>query len=159
MMNTMNRQIFPAYVLGALLLLLSLLAFTACDDPTQNQEIDITLRSDYSGLADAINGTGQSLSQKLALIETVLQNGFSEGQNALEMIQKVLASLSGSATEKLAAIETAVKSQTVSFQTPRHNGPCCSRRWKRWAAPPTSVCRPWRRPCGTEHWASEPSST
>ena len=113
-MNLSNTRIIPG-VLGTLLL--ALLAFTACDDPTQNQEIDITLRSDYSGLADAINGTGQSLSQKLALIETVLQNGFTGGQNALEMIRQTLASLSGSATEKLAAIETAVKSQTVSFET------------------------------------------
>ena len=95
-------------------LMLSLL-FSACE--TETGKIHITLESDYSQIIQAINDANNSLTQKLALIESAFANGFTNSEEAQVLIQKALNSLSGTMAEKLAAIETAIKDQTASLET------------------------------------------
>lgn len=104
-------------LLGALLLLgtAAPLTFTSCEN--EHPEINITLTSDYSGIIDAINNVNKSLTDKLALIEAAVKNGFADSKATDGLIQTAIESLTGSLEEKLAAIETAIKSQTTSLET------------------------------------------
>ena len=89
-------------VLGALLLLLAPLAFTACQP--EPAKIDITIESDYSQIIEAIKSVDNTLTQKLAAIETAMQSGFADSKAAQELVAAAVASLSGTMEQKLAAI-------------------------------------------------------
>ena len=102
-------------VLGALLLLLAPLAFTACQP--EPVKIDITIDKEYSQIIDAIKGVDKTLAQKLAAIEAAVQDGFADDKAAKELITAAVASLSGKAADKLATVEAAVQAQTASFET------------------------------------------
>jgi hypothetical protein len=91
------------------------LAFTACDNG--DPEIDITVKSDYGKIIEAINNANQSLTEKMSLIEAAMARGFADGREAQVLMQKAVSSLSGTLSEKLAAVETAVKGQTASLET------------------------------------------
>ena len=107
-MNKTIRRSFPTGMLGVLLLLAPVapLAFTSCDEKEPEINITITVQSDYSGIVD-----------KLSAIEDALNQGFTDNKSAQEMICNTLETMGGSLAEKLAAIEEAVKSQTLSLET------------------------------------------
>ncbi len=90
------------------------LSLLACDDDIPS--IDIALQPDYRGVLEAISQSGQSLSQKLALIEAAQHDGLADSQTAIDLIRQAVASLTGTVEQKLAAIEEAVKSQAVSLE-------------------------------------------
>ena len=102
-------------VLGALLLLLAPLTFSACQP--EPVKIDITIDKEYSQIIDAIKGVDKTLAQKLAAIEAAVQDGFADDKAAKELITAAVASLSGKAADKLATVEAAVQAQTASFET------------------------------------------
>ena len=102
-------------VLGALLLLLAPLTFSACQP--EPVKIDITIDKEYSQIIDAITSVDKTLAQKLAAIEAAVQDGFADDKAAKELITAAVASLSGKAADKLATVEAAVQAQTASFET------------------------------------------
>ena len=110
-MNT-NRRYFSC-LLGAMLMLAPL-SFTSCKP--EPAEIKITIKSDYSQVIEAINSVNNTLTEKLAAIESAVQNGLADNKTSQELIQQALASLSGTLAEKLAAIESAVQAQTTSLE-------------------------------------------
>ena len=95
-------------------LLLAPLAFTSCDNV--HPELSITIESDYSQIIEAIKSVNNTLTEKLAAIESAVQNGLADNKTSQELIQQALASLSGTLAEKLAAIESAVQAQTTSLE-------------------------------------------
>ena len=102
-------------MLGALLWLLSPLAFTSCDSP--DAEVDISLSSDYSGIAEAISSGSRSLSETLSLIESAVTDGFADHKVAEMLLQQAVVAMDGTLEQKLAAIETAVNSEAVGLST------------------------------------------
>lgn len=94
--------------------LLASVVLTACD--AEPVKVSVTMESDYSQIIDAINSANQTLTTKMALIESALSQGFADNREAQELLRQALASLSGTAAEKLAAVEAAVKSQTASLE-------------------------------------------
>ena len=112
-MRTIDKSVIGR-TLSAFLLFVPLV-FTSCQ--YEPAKVDITLRSDYSGLVAAINQMDKSLSEKLSLIETTLSGGLADNAEALKLIRQAIASLGGTLEEKLAAIESAVKSQETSLST------------------------------------------
>ena len=112
-----TKRILPISLPGALLVLalVTPFVFTACN--TESEKIDITMKSDYSKIVEAINDVNNTLSQKLTLIESAVSDGFADSKALQEMILKALESLSGTTSEQFAAIETAIKSQTASLET------------------------------------------
>lgn len=112
-----TKRILPISLPGALLVLalVTPFVFTACN--TESDKIDITMKSDYSKIVEAINDVNTTLSQKLTLIESAVSDGFADSKALQEMILKALESLSGTTSEQFAAIETAIKSQTASLET------------------------------------------
>ena len=110
-MQTFTNRIFRRGLLGAVLWLLLPLAFTACDRP--DTEVDISLSSDYRGIAEAIRSGSQSLSETLSLIEAAVAGGFADQAAADKLLQQAVAAMGGTVEEKLSLIEAAVKSQTA----------------------------------------------
>ena len=104
------------FTLNILILLatLSPLFLSSCHQ--EPAEAEIVLETNFTGLADAIRNGGLSLSEKLSLIEASVAKGFTDGAAARQLLQQAVASLSGTAEEKLAAIEAAVSSQTASLE-------------------------------------------
>ena len=102
-------------LIGAMLLPLSPLAFTSCDRP--DADVDISLSSDLSGIAEAIRSGGLSLAEALSLIETAVADGFTGHDAAQQMLLQALQSMKGTAEEKLAAVQQAVAGQTLSLET------------------------------------------
>ena len=113
-MHTFLIRIFRTGLLGAMLWLLPM-AFTACDRPAK--EVDISLSTDYRGIAEAIRSGSLSLAEALAKIDKAVTGGFADQAAATQLLQLVVTALDGTAEEKLAAIEAAVKSQTASLDT------------------------------------------
>ena len=95
-------------------MLCAFLLLSSCDK--NDSEINISLESDYSGIAAAIRSMNTSLADKLSAIESALSDGLCGNREALALIQKSLESLGGTAEEKLAAIGAAVKAQTTSLE-------------------------------------------
>ena len=91
------------------------LSLLACDDDVPS--VDIALQPDYRGILEAISQSGQSLSDKLALIEAAQRDGMADTEAALDLIRQAVASLTGTVGQKLAAIAEAVKSQATSLET------------------------------------------
>ena len=115
-MKKFNNRIAAGMAVAALVLcLVAPLTFTSCSN--SHPELDITIESDYSSIIQAIGSVNNTLSEKLALIEQAMKEGFANEQEAQEQIRAVLASLGGTAEERLAAIETAVKAQTTALET------------------------------------------
>lgn len=85
------------------------LAFTSCESP--QSDINIKLEKNYSAIIEAINQSSRSLSDKLALIEAAIVDGFADNQKALALIQQAVETLGGSMSEKMADIEAAVKAR------------------------------------------------
>jgi hypothetical protein len=103
-------------VIGLLLsFFMASLAFTACDNG--DPEIDITVKSDYSQIVEAVRSANKSLTEKLSLIEAAMSRGFADSREAQELLQQAVGTLSGTLKEKLAAVETAVQGQTTSLET------------------------------------------
>ncbi|MBR4772002.1 MAG: leucine-rich repeat protein [Bacteroidales bacterium] len=116
-MHKNNHRLFPAGLLGFLLWLMTLspLAFTSCDRP--DADVDISLTSDLRGIAEAIRSGGLSLAEALSLIETAVADGFSDLDAAQQTLLQALESMTGTAEEKLAAVQQAVAGQTLSLET------------------------------------------
>ena len=112
---TTNRRYFSC-LLGALLMLAPVLplALTSCQN--EHQEINLTVQQGFDGIAEAIRSMDKTLAEKLAIIESAVQNGLADNKTSQELIQQALASLTGSLAEKLAAIEAAVQAQTTSLE-------------------------------------------
>ena len=102
--NKNIRRPLAGGLLGLFLLLgmAAPLTFTACE--SQQSEINITMKSDYSKLVQALNDANETLTAKLALIESALNSGFDDSQDAMSLVQKAVASLDGTVAEKLAAL-------------------------------------------------------
>lgn len=115
-MHTKNIRIFPVGLLGAWLWLVPVapLAFTACD--AEPVKVSVTMEADYSQIIEAINSASQTLTTKMALIESALSQGFADDKAAQDLLRQAVSSLSGTTAEKLAAVETAVKSGTTSLE-------------------------------------------
>jgi hypothetical protein len=118
-MHTNNNRFFPAGLLGFLLWLMSFspLAFTACDNPQSELAVDISLSSDFRGIAEAIRSGSLSLAEALSQVETAVTSGFADHAAAQQLLQQAVFFMSGTADEKLAAIEAAVGSQTIGLET------------------------------------------
>ena len=104
-------------MIGALLLLASATPFalTSCDN--EHEAVNITLKSDYSGLAEAMKDNNKSLLEKLGMIEEAIKNGNINDNSAQELLLQALNTLNGTLDQKLAAIEEAIKGQTTSLET------------------------------------------
>lgn len=115
-MHTKNILSFPAGLLGALLWLVpvSPLIFTACD--AAPVKVSISMESDYSQIIEAIQSTNQTLTAKMALIESALSQGFADEKEAQDLLRQAVSSLTGTVDEKLTAVETAVKNGTGSME-------------------------------------------
>ena len=115
-MHTKNIRIFPVGLLGIWLWLVPVapLAFTACD--AEPVKVSVTMEADYSQIIEAINSASQTLTTKMALIESALSQGFADDKAAQDLLRQAVSSLSGTTAEKLAAVETAVKSGTTSLE-------------------------------------------
>lgn len=114
-MQTFTIRIFRTGLLGAMLWLLLPLAFLSCDRP--DAEVDISLSSDYRGIAEAIRGGGQTLAETLSLIEAAVAEGFADQAAAQQLLQEAVAAMGGMAGQKLSLIEAAVKSQAAGLET------------------------------------------
>ena len=112
-----NRRILPTGIVGVWLLLAPLLSLTilSCDRP--DAEVDISLSSDYRGIAEAIRSGGQTLAEMLSLIETAVAEGFADQAAAQQLLQEAVAAMGGTAGQKLSLIEAAVKSQAAGLET------------------------------------------
>lgn len=97
------------------LALLSTLVFTTCDN--EHPEIDIRLERDFTEVIQAINDSNKSLSDKLALIEAMMNGTSDRDQSLLELVRDALSSLSGTVEEKLGAIQEALKSRNTTLET------------------------------------------
>ena len=119
-MHTKNIRIFPVGLLGAWLWLVPVapLAFTACD--SEPVKVSVKMDQDYSQIIEAIQNASQTLTDKMSLIEAALSKGFADNNEARELLRQAVESLSGTAAEKLAAIETAIKDQTASLEIKLH---------------------------------------
>lgn len=80
-------------------------------------EIDITVKSDYAKIIEAVNSANKSLTEKLGLIEAAMSRGFASGKEEQELLLQAVTTLSGTLEEKLGAIEAAVKSQSPALET------------------------------------------
>ena len=89
------------------------LLLTSCQE--EPAKIDITMVSDYSQIVAAINQVDRSLTEKVSLVEAALSGGFADNKAAKQMLRQAVSSLTGTVSEKLAAIEAAVKSQTAKI--------------------------------------------
>ncbi|MBO4417271.1 MAG: hypothetical protein J5801_04040, partial [Bacteroidales bacterium] len=115
-MKKFNNRIAAGLAIVALVSCLAApLTFTACSN--SHPELDITIESDYSSIIDAIGSVNKTLTEKLALLEQAMKEGFADQQEAQEQIRAALESLSGTAGERLGAIEAAVKAQTTALDT------------------------------------------
>ena len=114
-MHTFINRIFRTGLLGAMLWLLLPLALLSCDRP--DAEVDVSLTSDYRGIAEAIRSGGQTLSETLSLIEAAVAGGFADQAAADKLLQQAVAAMGGTVEEKLSLIEAAVKSQTAGLET------------------------------------------
>ena len=116
-MHTKNIRVFPASLLGAMLWLVpvSPLVFSACD--AEPVKVSVTMEADYSQIIEAIQGTSQTLTAKMALIESALSQGFADDNAAQELLRQAVSSLTGTAEDKLGAVETAVRNGTASLET------------------------------------------
>lgn len=116
-MHTKNIRVFPASLLGAMLwlVLVSPLVFSACD--AEPVKVSVTMEADYSQIIEAIQGTSQTLTAKMALIESALSQGFADDNAAQELLRQAVSSLTGTAEDKLGAVETAVRNGTASLET------------------------------------------
>lgn len=116
-MHTKNIRVFPASLLGAMLWLVpvSPLVFSACD--AEPVKVSVTMEADYSQIIEAIQGTSQTLTAKMALIESALSQGFADDNAAQELLRQAVSSLTGTAEDKLGAVETAVRNGTSSLET------------------------------------------
>ena len=103
------------YIIILFWLLLASVVITSCD--AEPVKVSVTMEADYSQIIEAINSANQTLTDKMSLIETALSKGFADDKAAQELLRQAIASLSGTADEKLTAIEAAVKSQTASLET------------------------------------------
>lgn len=107
--NILKKGLMLLWVLAAPL------AFIGCDngDPM----IDITVKSDYGKIIEAINSANKSLTEKMSLIELAMSRGFADGKTGQALLGQAVEALSGTLAEKLSAVETAVMSQTSSLET------------------------------------------
>lgn len=103
-------------ILYLLLLFLPLapLALSSCE--SGQEKIQIELELDYSGLLAAVQDANRSLTSRMALIESAVNDGLADNQQAMELIRKLIASLDGTAAEKMAAVAGAMKLQTTSLE-------------------------------------------
>ncbi len=110
-------NIFRRGIIGALLLLgaATPFALTSCDN--EQEVVNITLKSDYSGLAAAMNDANKSLADKLGMIEEAIKNGSISDNDAQELLIQAIKNINGTLSDKLAAIEQAITSQTTSLST------------------------------------------
>ena len=70
-----------------------------------------------AALLEAVQSQGASLETKLALIEAALDSGFADEKVQQTLLGKAIASLTGTLDERVAALETVVKSQMTGLDT------------------------------------------
>ena len=103
-------------ILYLLLLFLPLapLALSSCE--SGQEKIQIELELDYSGLLAAVQDANRSLTSRMELIESAVSDGLADNQQAMKLIRELIASLDGTAEEKMAAVAGAMKLQTTSLE-------------------------------------------
>ena len=103
-------------ILYLLLLFLPLapLALSSCE--SGQEKIQIELELDSSGLLAAVHDANRSLTSRMELIESAVSDGLADNQQAMKLIQELIASLDGTAEEKMAAVAGAMKLQTTSLE-------------------------------------------
>lgn len=104
-------------ILTIFLLLLPLAPLLISSCGVEQKKIEIPLELDYSGLLAAIRDSDKSLSDYLTMIENSLEDGLTDNQEAMALIQELIASMEGSMEQKLEAITAAMKQQTTSLET------------------------------------------
>jgi hypothetical protein len=102
-------------IFALLLTGLGLLALDACENG--QEDLRITLGSDYSEVLSTIEQSSRSLSEQMARIESLMRQGLADNQAAIEQLRQAVAALGGTLDEKLAAVEAAVKDETSSLET------------------------------------------
>lgn len=98
-----------------LLFLIAVILATACDN--MHPEIDIRLRTDYTGILQAIEDSGKSLAAKLALIEAASRTEVADDQSFMELILKAIDSMSGTLEGNLASIQDAIRDRGLALET------------------------------------------
>ena len=88
---------------------------TSCYSP--HPELDINLENDFRSVIDAVIQAKTTLAEKLSSSEKAMSDGLADNEEALELVRQAVASMSGTATEKLAAIEAAINAQTTGLET------------------------------------------
>ena len=104
-------------ILTIFLLLMPLAPLLISSCGVEQKKIEIPLELDYSGLLAAIRDSDKSLSDYLTMIENSLEDGLTDNQEAMALIQELIASMEGSMEQKLEAITAAMKQQTTSLET------------------------------------------
>ena len=110
----MKRIIKHRITVLALLLAVVPVVFTSCENT--RPDITITFESDARGVRDVLKGMSQSLADRLAQLESAMEGGMADYQEALSQVRQAVDSLGGSLDEKLAAVTEVVKLQGTSLE-------------------------------------------
>ena len=110
----MRRVIRHRIRVLVLLLAVAPVVFTSCENT--RPDITITFESDARGVRDVLKGMSQSLADRLAQLESAMEGGMADYQEALSQVRQAVDSLGGSLDEKLAAVTEVVKLQGTSLE-------------------------------------------
>lgn len=99
------------------LLLTGMVLLAPCGCENGQDDLRITLETDYSEVLSTIEQSSRLLSEQMARIESLMRQGLADNQSAMEQIRQAVEALGGTLDEKLAAVEAAVKSETMGLET------------------------------------------
>ena len=85
------------------LLLTGIILLVPCGCENGQDDLRITLGSDYSEVLSTIKQSSRTLSEQMSHIDSLLRQGLADNQSAIEQIRQALEALGGSLDEKLAA--------------------------------------------------------
>ena len=88
-MKDMKKTSISAFLLTGMALLVP----CACENG--QDDIRITLESDYSKVVSTIEQSSRSLAEQMARIESLMRQGFADGQSAIDLIRQALEALGG----------------------------------------------------------------
>ena len=102
-------------IIFLLLVLLAPPSLSSCKG--DKEQISVDLELDYNGLMDAIHDKNNTISDYLDMIDRSLSGGVSDNQEVMELIGELVASMEGTAEEKLQDVAEAMTRQTTSLET------------------------------------------
>ena len=106
----MKKTSISALLLTGLVLLVP----SACK--SGQEDISITLESDYSEVLSTIGQSSRSLSELITGIESLMRQGLADSQSAADLIRQGLEALDGTLDEKLEVVEAAINAETTSLE-------------------------------------------